>query len=113
MIIALAMNRVNFVKLLLTKGVGMDSIINRDRLGFLYGYRAKIGGSTFGMDVKKHKFPPADPKDQNVFHILCEEYQGWSTEECIFSYNYVLTEVIMKKYLWIINWGKELFLKVN
>ena len=38
MFMALAMNRVGFVKLLLEIGVSMGAILNQERMEFLYAY---------------------------------------------------------------------------
>ena len=57
MIMALAMNRVEMVKLLLDYGISIKEVLTNDVLEFLYAYRSRDVTSTlkFEIDSKKDK----------------------------------------------------------
>ncbi|XP_065684239.1 transient receptor potential cation channel subfamily M member 1 isoform X1 [Hydra vulgaris] len=71
MIMALAMNRVDFIKLFLNFGISIQSLLTADVLQFLYGYGFKNHHSVFKKLIKDKHYLPATGDYIKVMKTLC------------------------------------------
>ena len=71
MIMALAMDRIDFVKLFLNYGISIQALLTPDVLEFLYGYRSKGAHSILNRLIKKSNYLSASGKFKEVMEQLC------------------------------------------
>ena len=67
MLMALAMNRVSFVRLFLKYGVSINTVLNQKNLEFLYGYCSKVHSYAYKFDEKHYK----SSAHEHVIKLLC------------------------------------------
>ncbi|XP_057292178.1 transient receptor potential cation channel subfamily M member 3-like isoform X1 [Hydractinia symbiolongicarpus] len=74
MIMALAMGRVDFVKLFLQKGISIKEILTNSCLEFLYGYRSHMKTSTLMYKDESNVYKQSKV-DEKIVKLLCS-YEG-------------------------------------
>nr|XP_047126615.1 transient receptor potential cation channel subfamily M member 3 [Hydra vulgaris] len=88
MIMALAMDRVEFVKLFLNYGISIQSLLSPDVLQFLYGYRCKKPLSVLNHLTTKKNFTAARGDYLDVMVTLCS-YDKYDPNNISLSLNKV------------------------
>nr|XP_047126608.1 transient receptor potential cation channel subfamily M member 1-like isoform X2 [Hydra vulgaris] len=88
MIMALAMDRVEFVKLFLNYGISIQSLLSPDVLQFLYGYRCKKPLSVLNHLTTKKNFTAACGDYLDVMETLCS-YDKYDPNSISLSLNKV------------------------
>ena len=82
LLMALALNRVRFVKLLLDHGIDVKTAMNIRRLEFLYGYWALKGGY---LDLTSKK-EEGHVKVERIMKLLCSYEENAIASECFVPY---------------------------
>ena len=82
-IMALALNRVDFLELLLNYCVSVNSILTKSLLQFLYGYQSRISQSPIKEMIEDKHYCSVDEncKHYNTIKTLCG-YTGQETSKC-------------------------------
>ena len=70
MIIALAIDRIDFVKLFLHYGISIHALLTPNLLEFLYGYRSQ-GAHSILRKLKKGDYKPAEGDYEGIMNLLC------------------------------------------
>ena len=78
MIMALAMDRVDFVKLFFHYGISIIPLLTPDVLGFLYGYRSQCAHSIL-KKIIKGGYLPASRDFKEVMELLCS-YENYKPD---------------------------------
>ena len=80
---ALAMDRIKFVRLFLHYGISIHALLTPNVLEFLYGYRSQ-GAHSILRNLKKGKYLPASGDYQGVMEILCG-YESYKPNAILLS----------------------------
>ncbi|XP_012554388.2 transient receptor potential cation channel subfamily M member 1 isoform X1 [Hydra vulgaris] len=86
MIMALAMNRVEFVKLFLSYGISIQSLLTPKVLEFLYGYHCNNSHSIIQYVLKKVEYEPASGDFKDVMELLCS-YEKYNSKSILLPLN--------------------------
>ena len=85
MIMALAMDRVDFVKLFLQYRINITTLLKEDVLGFLYGYRSQDAHSIL-KKIIKDGYKPAKGDYEDVMKQLCK-YENYKPDAISLSFD--------------------------
>lgn len=90
MIMALALDRLDFVRLLLKNCVSVNTFLTRNLLEFLYGYRSKMMTSSLRFEIKQEEYTAID---MNCTHVdtlktLCG-YENYNILSCCIPYSVI------------------------
>ena len=114
MIMSLAMNRVDFVRTLLSYGISVNTILTTERLEFLYGYRAHIMDSSLRYKINKIDNVSTSTNggvDKDVIKLLCSYEQGLNSGKCSIPRS-VIRKIIKEMCSKFIREGTEEFIEV-
>ena len=110
---ALALGRVDFVKLLLDQGVSIHSILTNEVLQFLYGYQSYMDNSTLRYEFSENDYVNADSSEayKYIINLVCS-YGGINPRYCAIPRN-IIESVIQKLCYTFIREGDERFTEVS
>ena len=111
-IMALALNRVDFLELLLNYCVSVNSILTESLLQFLYGYQSRISQSPIKEMIEDKDYCSVDDnyKHYNTIKTLCG-YTGQETSKCCIQLSKI-EDVVNKSCGNMIKKGHEKFIEV-
>ena len=109
---ALALNRVDFLELLLNYCVSVNSILTKSLLQFLYGYQSRISQSPIKEMIETKDYCSVDESDKhyNTIKTLCG-YTGQEMNKCCIQLSKV-GDVVKKLCGNMIKKGHEKFIEV-
>ena len=120
MIVALAMNRVDFVKLFLSYGISIQTLLTVDILEFLYGYRYRVAHLKNKLnllnyfDIKEDLKLSCDKKlsedVKTIMQLLCK-YENLDPEHISISLKKI-KEAIHRACHVFMNHGTDQFIEV-
>jgi len=90
MIMALALDRLDFVRLLLKNCVSVNTFLTRNLLEFLYGYRSKMMTSSLRFEINDKEYTAIDMNSTHVdtLKTLCG-YESYNVLSCSIPYSVI------------------------